>query len=115
MNLLFWLSLIPFATGWMGENHFAQFTIAVYAALLNLCGVAYYILQQIIVSCHEFTPKMKEAMDKQSRKGLISLAGYTLAFAMAFIQPVVSEILFVAVAIMWLVPDKNIERAYSGE
>ena len=113
--LLFWLSLLPFATGWMGENHFAPFTVAVYAVLLNMCAIAYTILQLTIVSCHEFSPRMKNAMKKQTYKGLLSLAGYTAAFGFSFINPIVSEVLFVAVAIMWLIPDKNIERAYTSE
>lgn len=115
LNLLFWLSLIPFATGWMGENHFAQFPVAVYALLLNVCGIAYTILQRLIASCHKFTPAMEAAMRKQTQKGLISLVGYSSAFGLAFVNTTLSEILFVAVAILWLVPDKNIERAYAGE
>ncbi len=115
LNLLFWLSLIPFATGWMGENHFAQFPVAVYALLLNVCGIAYTILQRLIASCHKFTPAMEAAMRKQTQKGLISLVGYSSAFGLAFVNTTLSEILFVSVAILWLVPDKNIERAYAGE
>jgi uncharacterized membrane protein len=115
LNLLFWLSLIPFATGWMGQNHFAKYTVVAYAVLLNICGIAYTILQRLIASCHHYTPAMQAAMDKQTQKGVISMVGYSAALGLAFVHPLISEILFVSVAILWLVPDKNIERAYSGE
>ena len=111
LNLLFWLSLVPFATAWMGENHFAANTVAVYAMLLNVCGVSYTILQRIIMSCHHLSDDLLLAMKKQSKKGIVSLIGYASALGFAFWQPIVSELLFVAVAILWLVPDKNIEQA----
>jgi uncharacterized membrane protein len=111
LNLLFWLSLIPFATAWMGENNFSGESVAVYAVLLNICGLSYYILQRIIMSCHTLSPKMQIAMQKQSRKGIISLVAYSTAIVVSFFLPLISEIIFVAVAIMWLVPDKNIEHA----
>ena len=110
LNLLFWLSLIPFATGWMGENYFEPPTVAVYALLMNLCGVSYTILQHIIVKCHVLDEAMQGAMIKQKRKGIISIAVYTMAIPAAFLHPAISGTLFVLVALMWLVPDKNIER-----
>ncbi len=112
LNLLFWLSLIPFATGWMGENNFAPTTISVYAILLNLCGVSYFILQTIIVKCHDFNPAMRDAMKKQSRKGIISTVSYAAAIPLAFVHPAISEVIFVLVAVVWLIPDRNIERAF---
>jgi uncharacterized membrane protein len=111
LNLLFWLSLIPFATAWMGENNFSGESVAVYAVLLSICGLSYYILQRIIMSCHVLSPKMQIAMQKQSQKGIISLVAYSSAIVVSFFLPLISEIIFVAVAIMWLVPDKNIEQA----
>ncbi len=111
LNLLFWLSLVPFATAWMGENHFAANTVAVYAVLLNVCGISYTILQRTIMSCHHLSNELLSAMKKQSKKGIVSLIGYTTALGFAFLQPIVSELLFVAVAILWLIPDKNIEQA----
>jgi uncharacterized membrane protein len=115
LNLLFWLSLIPFATGWMGENHFAAIPIAVYAGLLLACGIAYTILQKTIMSGHEFSPKMKEALKKLGRKEMVSTVLYILSVPFAFINPIISGLLFVTVAVIWLIPDKNIERAYSSE
>jgi uncharacterized membrane protein len=111
LNLLFWLSLIPFATAWMGENNFSGESVAVYAVLLNICGASYYILQQVIVRCCTLTPKMQTAMQKQSKKGIASLVCYTIAIVFSFFLPIISDLLFVAVAIMWIIPDKNIEQA----
>jgi uncharacterized membrane protein len=115
MVLLFWLSLIPFATGWMGENHFSSITIATYGGLLNICGIAYTILQRTIMNSHEFHPKMKEALKKQGRKEMVSTGLYLLSVPFAFINPIISGALFVTVAVLWLIPDKNIEQAYSAE
>lgn len=111
MHLLFWLSLIPFATRWIEENHFDKISVAVFGSLLFISGLAYFILQQIIVRHHHFQEKMKEAMNKATRKGLISTVLYLISIFAAFIHPYISEVLFVLVAILWLVPDKNIEKA----
>ncbi len=111
LNLLFWLSLLPFATGWMGENYFEPRTVTLYALLLNMCGVAYTILQKMIEKCQDFSPEMKLVMKKQTRKGLFSVACYTLAVPFAYVNAIISVVLFLIVAIAWLVPDKNIERA----
>ncbi|MEO5674373.1 MAG: TMEM175 family protein [Chitinophagales bacterium] len=111
LNLLFWLSLVPFATGWMGENNFEPPTVALYAILLNFCGISYTILQQTIVKYHDFNPAMKNAMRKQSNKGKISVIAYTAAIPLAYIEPFISEFLFFAIGVLWLLPDKNIERA----
>lgn len=111
LNLLFWLSLIPFATGWMGENNFQPPTVALYSLLLCICGFAYSILQRIIMKNNDFNAAMKEAMRKQSQKGVISVLGYASAIPLAYVEPVISGFLFFAVSAMWLIPDRNIERA----
>lgn len=111
MHLLFWLSLVPFTTGWMGENHFQKLPVALYAINLLLSAVAYYILQKTIMAHHPFTEKLVEAMKKQEKKGMTSLALYIVSVAAAFYYPVISEILFVVIAVMWVIPDKNIEKA----
>ncbi|MBK5270078.1 MAG: DUF1211 domain-containing protein [Bacteroidia bacterium] len=113
LHLLFWLSLIPFATGWMGENHFAPLPVAVYALLLDVCGIAYTILQKIIEASHNDDPILKEIMKKQTRKGMISVVAYTSAIPFAYLNPYISVTIFFAVAIMWLVPDRNIIKAVS--
>jgi uncharacterized membrane protein len=111
LHLLFWLSLIPFATGWMGENHFETISVAVYAGLQALCGIAYYILLRIIVISHPHNTRLLEPLEKQSKKGMISLLLYSLAIPAAFIHTTISAILFFMVTVMWLIPDRNIERA----
>ena len=111
LNLLFWLSLIPFATGWMGTNHFATNPVAVYAILLFICGLSFTILQNSIMRNHQFDAAMNEALRKANIKGYFSIAGYSSAIFFAFFYPIVSCTLFVAVAIMWIVPERNIEQA----
>jgi uncharacterized membrane protein len=115
MNLLFWLSLIPFATSWMGETNFEQNTVIVYASLLMICGTSYYILQKVIESCHKIDTVMAKAFAAQGRKGMLSLVLYSFSILFAFYNTVVSGVLFGVVAIMWLIPDKNIERVLAGE
>lgn len=111
MGLLFALSLIPFSTAWMGENHFDKVPVAGYAVNLLLCALAYSILQKTIMAHYTRSTKLIEALKKQEKKGLVSLAMYLTALSCSFIYPVASAMLFVAVAILWIVPDKNIEKA----
>ena len=115
LNLLFWLSLVPFATGWLGQNHFEPFPVALYAVLLNLCGVAYTILQIVIERCHKDDTQLKNIMDRQKGKGIGSLFLYTAAIPLAYVNTIISGILFVIVAIMWIVPDKKIEKLLGNE
>jgi len=109
-NLLFWLSLIPFATGWMGTNHFEPFPVACYAALMIACGISYTILQKTIENCHKNDVQLKQIMQRQSRKGIMSLILYSAAIPFAYVNTIFSGVLFVTVAIMWLIPDKKIEE-----
>jgi len=111
LHLLFWLSLIPFATAWMGENHFEKKTVAVYALLANLCGVAYYILLRVMKACNRNNEALLELLRKQSKKGSISCIIYTIAMIAALYNALAGGILILLVAIMWLIPDRNIERA----
>ncbi len=111
MNLLFWLSLIPFATGWMGENHYAQNTVVLYAILLLLCGISFTILQISIERITRNNPKLVEAFVRVRHKGIFSLICYFLAIGLAYFNTLFSALLFCIVSIRWLVPDKNIERA----
>ncbi len=111
LHLLFWLSLIPFATGWMGENHFSENTVAVYALVSDLCGIAYYILLLIIKKRNQNNPALLDVLHKQSRKGMISTIVFTAAIPVAYIYPLISGVLILAVAIVWFIPDKNIERS----
>lgn len=115
LHLLFWLSLMPFATAWMAENNFEQNTVAVYAFLGMLCGLAYYILLTIIKSCNPGNETLQKVWKKQTRKGIMSLLIYSAAVIIAFLQPLIAGILIIAVAVMWLIPDRNIERAITEE
>jgi len=111
MHLLFWLSIMPFATAWMGENHFETLPVAFYGVDLLLCGVAYYILQITIARHNSMNDSLKVAMKKQSRKGIISLVIYSIAVPAAFYNPLISATAYTCSAIMWLIPDRNIENA----
>lgn len=110
LNLLFWLSLVPFVTGWVGENHFASFPVMIYALLLDVCGISYTILQKVIESCNKDNHQVLMLMKRQTRKGLVSVVLYTSAAALAWVSGYISVTLFFIVAIMWLVPDKEIEK-----
>ena len=111
LHLLFWLSLMPFATAWMGENNFDKMTVAAYALLSDLCGLAYYILMQAIKNGNQHNTVLMEMLQKQTRKGLLSFIPYTLAIPAAYIDVRISGILVILVALVWLIPDKNIEKA----
>jgi uncharacterized membrane protein len=109
LHLLFWLSLIPFGTGWMGENHFAAWPTAIYGAILLLAAVAYTILVRTIIREHGAESKLARAIGGDF-KGWLSMALYALAIPLAFVVGWVSVALYVAVALMWLVPDRRIEK-----
>ena len=111
LHLLFWLSLLPFATAWMGENHFAQNTVAMYALLADICGIAYYILLMVIKDCNRGNTALIEVLQKQSRKGMLSCIIYTAAIGLSFVSALVGGLLIIFVGIMWLIPDRNIERS----
>lgn len=111
MSLLFFLSLIPFTTGWMGENHFDNLPVAIYAVNLLGCAITYFILQEVIIADSTLSHKVVEALEKQKKKGMVSLFMYIAAIPCAFFYPVISAIMFALVSIMWIIPDKNIEKA----
>lgn len=108
MLLLFWLSLIPFTTGWMGENHFAPLPTAVYGAVLLLAAVSYTILQTLIIAHQGKHSTLAEAVGKD-RKGKLSMVLYIVAIPMAFVNQWISDGIYVLVALIWLVPDRRIE------
>ena len=95
----------------MGENHFEKKTVALYALIADLCGVAYYILLVIIKNCNPGNEKLLELLQKQSKKGMISCILYTVAIGASFIHEAIGGALIVLVAIMWLIPDRNIEKS----
>jgi uncharacterized membrane protein len=115
LHLLFWLSLIPFATGWMGENHFEQNTVVLYGLLLIFCAIAFTILQLIIQKEHPKSPQLEIAFQKLKTKGIISLLGYMLGVGLAFVNTTFSLLLYFLIAILWLIPDRGIEKAMPHE
>ena len=109
LHLLFWLSLVPFVTGWMGENNFSTLPLAFYGGVLWLAGLAYYILVRTLIAHHGRDSVLAGAIGRDE-KGLRSLYIYTAAIALAFFIPWLAAALYVAVAVMWLVPDRRIEN-----
>ena len=114
LHLLFWLSLMPFATGWMGENHFAKVSVALYGVVLLMSGLAYKILQETIIASQGPLSLLKQAVGRDS-KGWIPLVLYTSAIPLAFWFPWISLTFYVIVAALWLVPDKRIERVLESK
>ena len=113
LHLLFWLSLVPFTTGWMGENEFAPLPSALYGVVLLLAAIAYYILQQTIIASQGSDSLLKKAIGSDW-KGKISPILYAVAIPIAFFSPWVAQALYVTVALIWLVPDRRIERQLSS-
>lgn len=109
LHLLFWLSLIPFVTAWMGENDFASMPVALYGFVLLMAACAYYILAHALVAKHGRESKLAVALGKDF-KGKISVLIYAAAIPLAFVQSWISLALYVSVAVMWLIPDRRIER-----
>jgi uncharacterized membrane protein len=105
MHLLFWLSLIPFSTGWMGENHFASLPTALYGVSLLMPAIAFYILQRAIIRHQGREGLLAKALGADL-KGKISPVLYVIAIVFAFFVPVVADAIYVGVALMWLVPDR---------
>ncbi|BDG01410.1 TMEM175 family protein [Anaeromyxobacter oryzae] len=111
LHLLFWLSLVPFVTGWMGENHFAATPTAVYGAVLLAAGIAYVLLQAAIIADEGPRSKLAIAIGRDL-KGKISPVIYAVAIPLAFVREWIADALYVAVALMWLVPDRRIESRF---
>jgi uncharacterized membrane protein len=110
LHLLFWLSLIPFATAWMGENEFAAWPVALYGAVLLLAAIAYFLLTRELIALHDNDSVLASAVGND-RKGRLSVVLYAAAIPLAFVQPLLACALYVVVAIVWLVPDRRIEKA----
>jgi uncharacterized membrane protein len=107
--LLFWLSLIPFATNWIGSQSFSSVPMACYGFILLMCAISYSFLQNKIIKLEGKESLLYKAVQKD-KKGKISLVCYTSAILLAFISPIISGILYIFVALMWIVPDKRIEN-----
>jgi len=111
LHLLFWLSLMPFATAWMGENHFAMLPVAAYGFDLMMCGVAYYFVVHTLLAHHGADSTFSAAIGKD-RKGIWSVIAYVVAVPAAFISPLISVFVYVVVALAWLLPDRRFERQF---
>ena len=113
LHLLFWLSLFPFTTGWMGENHFSQWPVIVYGIDLIMAGIAYYVLVRTIIAADGAESVLARAVGRDW-KGMASVIAYAAAIALAFLDPRISCAIYVGVALMWMVPDTRIERTLAG-
>ncbi len=113
LHLLFWLSLVPFVTGWMGENQFASLPTAVYGAVLFMSAVAFTILGKRIVAHQGPDSRLAAAVGKDV-KSKVSLALYAIAIPSAFLHQAIADAIFVGVALIWLIPDRRIESTLSG-
>ena len=114
LHLLFWLSLFPFATGWMGENHFAVVPTACYGAVLLMAAIAYYLLEQAIILAQGPDSILKKAVGRDL-KGRLSPVVYILAIGATLVSPWVAVALYVLAALIWLIPDRRIERVLSRD
>jgi uncharacterized membrane protein len=109
LHLLFWLSLIPFVSGWMGENHFSRTPVAAYGIVLFMCSVAYRILVQFLISNHRDNKALAEVIGSD-RKGWLSMVLYIAGIALAFVHPWLGFGMYFSVAVIWFLPDRRIEN-----
>ena len=110
LHLLFWLSMVPFVTAWMGENHFAPTTLALYGMVLLMAAIAYYILEMSLIHHHGPDSLLSKAVGK-NKKGQWSVALYIIGISTSFFSQWISGAMYILVAIMWLIPDMRIEKA----
>ena len=113
LHLLFWLSLVPFVTAWVGENHFAATPMALYGVVLLMAAIAYYVLQLTLLAAEGPHSRLESALGSDV-KGKISPVLYMIAIVAAFYYPAISGALYVIVALIWLVPDTRMERAVAA-
>ena len=114
LHLLFWLSLIPFGTAWVGDSNLAPVPTATYGAILLCAGIAYYILETTIMRSQGAESRLRSAVGSDT-KGIASLVMYAIAIGFAFVSPWISEAIYIGIALMWLVPDPRIERRLGRE
>jgi uncharacterized membrane protein len=113
LHLLFWLSLVPFVTAWMGENRFAPWPVALYGVVMVLAGVAYFILIRALIALHGRDSVLATAVGRDF-KGKVSIVLYTAAIPLAFVHSWISCALYVLVALIWFIPDRRIEKTLKG-
>jgi uncharacterized membrane protein len=113
LHLLFWLSLIPFATGWLGENGLVSLPVALYGLVLLLAACAYYLLVRSLIIVHGSESPLGAAVGRDV-KGKISILMYAVAIGVSFLSPLLAWVLYVAVALIWLIPDRRIEKTLAS-
>jgi uncharacterized membrane protein len=111
LHLLFWLSLFPFVTGWMGENHFEPLPVAFYGGIATMAGVAYYFLAHCLANVHGKESSIAVALGKD-RKGILSLVFNMIGIGLSFVNPYLGLSMYVIVALMWFIPDKRMEKNF---
>ena len=109
IHLLFWLSLFPFATAWMGENHFSRWPVVLYGIVAMMAGIAYYFLAHCLAGIHGKDSVLAKALGKD-RKGILSVVFYIVGIGLTFINPWLGFLMYVSVAAIWFVPDRRIEK-----
>ena len=109
MHLLFWLSLVPFVTAWMGENNFAAWPVALYGVVLLCAGIAYFVLSRMLVAYNGRDSALARALGNDV-KGKVSVLCYLLAIPLSFVAPLAACVVYIVVVIIWLIPDRRIER-----
>jgi uncharacterized membrane protein len=114
MHLLFWLSLIPFTTAWMGENHFESMPMALYGIVLFMAAIAYYILQRQIIRNHGLDSILAKAIGNDI-KGKASPILYSLAIGLSWVSPWIAGMIYILITFIWLIPDKRIEIIFNEE
>ncbi len=112
LHLLFWLSLIPFVTAWMGSNNFASETVAIYSGVLVCCGISYNILATVIKRSRPHDADIRRLLATTDKKGMASAVMYLAAIPLAFVHPLISCALIVTVALIWIIPSKEIEQMF---
>ena len=115
LHLLFWLSLVPFTTSWMGQSNFSNTTIAIYAAHQFILGIAYYLLLLAVARGISERSPLLEVLHKQQKKGIISSILFAMAIPVALFYPIISGMIFLVITIMWWIPDRGIEKTVKEE
>ena len=113
-HLLFWLSLIPFVTGWMGENSFSTIPVVLYGVVLLMAGIAYYILAHNLAGLHGKDSTLAEAIGKD-RKGILSVLILAVGIGLSLVNPVLGLIIYALIAVIWFIPDSRIEKRIAAE
>lgn len=114
LHLLFWLSLLPFATAWVGENHFQSAPLSLYGVVLLMAGIAYFVLTRALLAQHDWDSVLAHAIGRDL-KGNLSVVAYVVAVPLAFFAPWMAGAIYVGVALVWIIPDRRIEKSLGAD